>query len=266
VRNVPLGNPLGALRPILAGVRQVVSASQHIAASVVATVRDVVADTARAAQQVYQQALDTARSAVETVSNAARAAADWVVEHHEEIVAGAAGLTVKFGCSTLIGRRSVVGMVACGAIAGATRSLVRDSLEGGQSWREVGANALTEAALGAVTLGLAPVLQIIAPEQTERIRDGIRWLGRSYAQSQSDMVSGLVRIVRGITGLRRYMPRHGPGDAQVNARPTAHEPTTSGPDARTHHLDDDFPPPPLHQRIEDAFRPVLTGATELTRR
>ncbi|MDT4989917.1 MAG: hypothetical protein QOI74_4011, partial [Micromonosporaceae bacterium] len=152
VQHSPLPALQAALKPLYTGLKTVVSAAAHLPAAVVSTVRDVVNDASKAAQLLYQQAVDTAGAVVENVSKAVDAAANWVDAHQAQIAGFLAGAVVGLGCGALIGWTGV-GAVACGALAGAVGSVVSDMVEGGHGWKEMLVNGAIGGAIGGLTGG-----------------------------------------------------------------------------------------------------------------
>ncbi|MCC8242701.1 polymorphic toxin-type HINT domain-containing protein [Saccharothrix luteola] len=208
VRRVPLKTIAAAFKPIMAGVKLTVSMGSHLAAGDVSALRDVVADLSKSAQNLYQRAVDTYGAVVEGVSKAASVAGDWIVAHKADIAGFGAGLLVGAGCGALIGWTGV-GAVACGALAGAVGSVVHDLVEGGHGWKEMTANALVGATLGAVTGGLGSVGGQALKAGIGAARSGGTSLGRaavSAARSEVDdiargrMTSGLLSSCNSFAG------------------------------------------------------------------
>jgi RHS repeat-associated protein len=156
VKHNPLPVLRAALKPVLSGIKQVVSAAAHLPAAVVSTVRDVVHDAGQTVQALYQKAVTATGAVVQTLSKATEAVSEFVQTHKATIAGIAAGLVVGVGCGVAIGWTGV-GAVACGALAGAVGSVVHDLVEGGHSWEEMGKNALFSGVIGAVTGGLGSV-------------------------------------------------------------------------------------------------------------
>ena len=156
IKHNPLPAIAAALKPVLSGIKRIVSTVASLPARVVATVRNVVHDVARSVQVVYQRAVQAAGAVVNAVSRAASVATEFVAEHAATIAGIAAGAVVGVGCGIAIGWTGV-GAVACGALAGAVGSVVHDLVEGGHSWQEMAGNALFSGVIGGVTGGLGSV-------------------------------------------------------------------------------------------------------------
>jgi RHS repeat-associated protein len=75
-KHTPLKTVIAALKPIVTGLKTVVSAAASLPAKVVSTVRDVVADTVKGAKALYDKALETAGAVLDNVSKAADAVVD----------------------------------------------------------------------------------------------------------------------------------------------------------------------------------------------
>jgi RHS repeat-associated protein len=155
IRYSPLPALKAALKPVLSGLRKVVSAAANLPAKVVSTVRNVVDDAAKAATAVYQKAVEAAGTVQQNVSKAVESAANWVDEHKAAVVGGLAGFAVGLGCGALIGWTGV-GAVACGALGGAVGSFVTGYMSGERGW-SLAASTLTGAAAGGLTGGLFSV-------------------------------------------------------------------------------------------------------------
>ncbi|MFD0200882.1 MULTISPECIES: polymorphic toxin-type HINT domain-containing protein [Saccharothrix] len=195
VRRIPLKSLTAAFKPLMAGVKLTVSMGAHLAAGDVSALRDVVADMSKSARDLYHKALEVHGAVVEGVSAAAGAVGDWVVAHKADILGYAAGIAVGVGCGALIGWTGV-GAVACGALAGAVGSVVHDLVEGGHGWKEMTANALLGATLGAVTGGAGAVAGQALKAGVGAARSGATSIGRaavSAARSEvDDIASGRV--------------------------------------------------------------------------
>ncbi|SCL73361.1 RHS repeat-associated core domain-containing protein [Micromonospora peucetia] len=106
VRYNPIPTLAAVLKPVVSTIRTVVSVAVHIPAAVVATVRDVVADTVQAAEIIYQAAVEAAGTVVEAVSTATEAVVDFAeaaapyVQDALNVVADAVGVTDLVDCVT----------------------------------------------------------------------------------------------------------------------------------------------------------------------
>ncbi|HXM56152.1 MAG TPA: polymorphic toxin-type HINT domain-containing protein, partial [Candidatus Dormibacteraeota bacterium] len=117
-------NPLpaikAALRPVFNGLKKVVSASAHVAASVVAVARDVVHDTVKAAQVIYQHAVQAAGAVVQTVSTAVRAVSEFAQAALPTLAGIAAGFLTAAGCLAATGGAGSAACIVAGfAVGGA---------------------------------------------------------------------------------------------------------------------------------------------------
>lgn len=102
----PIKVVAAVLKPVVNSIKKVVSAAAHIPAAVVATVRDVVVDTVRAANTIYQTAVRAAGTVVKSVSQAAEAVADFAqaaapyVKTALSVAADMVGVTDLVNCVT----------------------------------------------------------------------------------------------------------------------------------------------------------------------
>jgi len=105
------------VQPLYHGLKTVVSAAAHLPAQVVAVTRDVVHDTLRVAQAVYQRAVQTAGDVVQTVSKAAQAALPTLAGIAAGVLTGAACEIATFGAGSA--GCVVAGFAAAGAVTSA---------------------------------------------------------------------------------------------------------------------------------------------------
>ncbi|MFG1992112.1 RHS repeat-associated core domain-containing protein [Actinoplanes sp. NPDC048988] len=142
---------------------------------------NVVQDFGQAAADLYHTAAD---ATISGLSNAG----DWIVDHKGEIIGGLAGAVVGIGCGVAIGVTGI-GAVACAGAAGAVGSLVTDLVDGGKGWKEMAADALKGAAIGAV---LGPLSEIGGSAITGAVRGAIDSGLKGAAQAGSSaFTSGL---------------------------------------------------------------------------
>ncbi|MGW0432215.1 polymorphic toxin-type HINT domain-containing protein [Micromonospora sp. NPDC003197] len=100
----PIKAVAAALKPVVSAIKTVVSAAAHIPAAVVATVRDVVADTVQATKVLYQAAVQVAGTVVEELSKATEAVVDFAqaaapyVKNALSLAADAVGITDLVDC------------------------------------------------------------------------------------------------------------------------------------------------------------------------
>ena len=132
-------------KPLMTGLKTVVSASSKVAAAVVATTKQAIRDVKAFSEDLYKTAVKTAGVMVEGVSRAASAVGQFYHDHKAEIWGAVAGIAVGIGCGVAIGWTGV-GAVGCAALAGAVGSAVTGYMEG-----ERGLKLLTSAGIGAAT-------------------------------------------------------------------------------------------------------------------
>lgn len=152
IKNTPLRAVAAAAKPLVRGLTKVVSAAASLPAAVVSTVRDVVQDSAKAVQVLYEKAVETAGTVVQAVSTASQVVSEFVADHAAEIVGGVAGFAAGLGCGAAIGWTGV-GAVACGALAGAVGSFVTGYMNGQRGW-DLAGSTLMGAAFGGITGGI----------------------------------------------------------------------------------------------------------------
>ncbi|MBE1488907.1 LamG-like jellyroll fold domain-containing protein [Plantactinospora soyae] len=156
VKNSPVTKLVMASRPLIAGLGKLVVTAATQPAAFVSDLQNVVADTAKAAMDLYKAAVAVNNAVIGGISNALDTAGGFIVEHKAAIAGAVAGVVVGVGCGVAIGWTGV-GAIGCAAAAGAVGSLVNDLVEGGKGWKEMGANALLAGAFGAVTGPLSTV-------------------------------------------------------------------------------------------------------------
>jgi RHS repeat-associated protein len=186
----PLPAVAAALKPVMSGIKTVVSAVASAPAAVVSTVRNVVHDAAKSVEAVYQKAVEAAGTVVATVSKAATAVSEFVQTHAATIAGIVAGAVVGIGCGIAIGWTGV-GAVACGALAGAVGSLVHDLVEGGHSWQEMAGNAVFSGAVGALTGGLASVGGAAIGAGARALGGGLRSAGQAAVSAGRGEVANI---------------------------------------------------------------------------
>jgi hypothetical protein len=95
-----------AFKPVLSGLKKVVSAAASLPAKVVSVARDVVVDTVKAATVIYQQAVEAAGSVVQNVSKAIDAVGDFAqaaapyLKTALKVAADVSGVTDLVSCVT----------------------------------------------------------------------------------------------------------------------------------------------------------------------
>jgi RHS repeat-associated protein len=131
----PLPAIAAALKPITSGLKKLVSAAANLPASVVSTLRDVVADVTKSIDVIYQKAVEAAGSVIENVSRAvdvvvdlAQAAAPYL-KAGLRLAADAIGVTDLVNCVTkgdleacLWTAVTIAGYLAGGVGGGAVRA------------------------------------------------------------------------------------------------------------------------------------------------
>ncbi len=160
VKTVSLKRIGAAVVAGLGSLKMTISAAMP--AKLVQSFNSVVQDFGAAARQLYQHATAAGGALVSGLQKAG----DWIVDHKAQIIGGIAGAVVGIGCGALIGVTGV-GAVACAAAGGAIGSLVADLVEGGKGWKEMAANALMGATIGAV---LGPLTSIGGSAVTGAVR------------------------------------------------------------------------------------------------
>jgi RHS repeat-associated protein len=106
VQHNPVVAVAATLKPVLSSIKKVVSTSAFTPAAVVASVRDVIVDTVKATNVMYQAAVQAAGPLVESVSKAADAVVDFAqaatpyVKTALSIAADAVGVTDLVDCVT----------------------------------------------------------------------------------------------------------------------------------------------------------------------
>ncbi|HEX8347167.1 MAG TPA: RHS repeat-associated core domain-containing protein [Actinoplanes sp.] len=231
-KRVPLTRLAQAAVPILAGLSKV-SMSAVLPAKLVASFNTVVQDTAKAAQQLYQKAVELNGAMLDGM----QAASDWVVDHKAAIAGFIAGAVVGVGCGIAIGWTGV-GAVGCAALAGAAGSLVNDLVEGGKGWKEMSVNALMGATIGAVT---GPLSSIGGSALTAGVRGlvggGVREAisvggsaaantARSFGNRQVGGLVGRALEGRAASGSTREMAEEA-GSCLVTPKPNSFAPGTA---------------------------------------
>jgi len=102
----PVKAVAAALKPVVSTLKKVVSAAAHVPASVLSTVRDVVADTVKAATVIYRTAVEAAGTVVQNVSRAVDVVVDFAaaaapyVRSALRVVAEVTGVTDLVKCVT----------------------------------------------------------------------------------------------------------------------------------------------------------------------
>ena len=144
-KNTPIGRIASAALPVIAGLGKLAMTAITKPAALTASFSAVVQDFNKAADQLYQEAT----AVKDAVVGGLKTTGDWIVEHKAGIAGFVAGTVVGLGCGIAIGWTGV-GAIGCAALAGAAGSIVSDMVEGGKGWKEMGANALMGATIGAV--------------------------------------------------------------------------------------------------------------------
>ncbi|WP_344172449.1 LamG-like jellyroll fold domain-containing protein, partial [Pilimelia columellifera] len=139
-------------KPLLSGLKVVVSAAAKLPAAVVSVARQAVADPGKFLENMYQQAAEAAGTVIENVSNAAQAVGQFVADNKAAIIGAVAGVAVGIGCGFAIGWTGV-GAVACGALAGAVGSAVTGAMNG-ERGMDLLKTTVTGALIGGITAGL----------------------------------------------------------------------------------------------------------------
>jgi hypothetical protein len=139
------------LKPTLAAIRIVSTIATHPALAV-QVANNVVRDTRKSAEALYDRAVEAVDAAKSQVTDAINAATEFVSEHKAFLTDVAVSLAVGIGCTAAIATTGPVGVVACGALAGAAGSIAHDLVEGGHSWQEIAGNSAIGAAIGAIPM------------------------------------------------------------------------------------------------------------------
>ncbi|GGK40396.1 hypothetical protein GCM10010124_36450 [Pilimelia terevasa] len=200
VRNKVLPVVKALTKPLLTGIKTVVSASAKFAANVVGTVRASVNDPAKFLQGMYQAAADRVGALIEQASTLAHAAGEWVEAHKADIIGFAAGAVVGLGCGALIGWTGV-GAVACGALAGAVGSAVTGAMEGkrgAELWKGIGTGALFGGLAGGLGSAVGAGLKAGFAAVGGGLRTAAGAAGRGISQEFSALARG--RVSGGLLG------------------------------------------------------------------
>ncbi|MEO3746643.1 RHS repeat-associated core domain-containing protein [Plantactinospora sp. B5E13] len=195
VKHTPVGKIAAAARPLIAGLGKIVVTAVTQPAALVSAMQNVVADSAKAAADLYNQAIAARDAVIGGLTTALDAAGNWVVEHKAAIAGAVAGAVVGVGCGVAVGWTGV-GAVGCAAAAGAVGSLVNDLVEGGKGWQEMTANALMGAAFGAVT---GPLSTVAGSAVGAGVRAVIGGAGRSAFSAAG---TAAMSTAKGFTNLR----------------------------------------------------------------
>ncbi len=188
-KNTPIGRIAKAALPVIAGLGKLVVTAVTQPAKIVSSFNAVVQDVNKAANQLYKEAAAMGGALVE----GAKAVGDWVAEHKADIAGFVAGAVVGVGCGVAIGWTGV-GAIGCAALAGAVGSVVTDLVEGGKGWKEMAANALMGATIGAV---LGPLMTVGG----SAVSSGVRALAGGAGREALAMgASAAMTTMRGMGG------------------------------------------------------------------
>ncbi|OPG13724.1 polymorphic toxin-type HINT domain-containing protein [Microbispora sp. GKU 823] len=116
------------------------------------------------------------------------ATVNFAEQHKAEIAGFVTSTVVGVGCGALIGWTGV-GAVACGFVAGAAGSIVKDLVEGGHSPQEMLLNALVDGGIGALTGGLMSVGGAALKAGAAAMKQGIKEAGQAAMKAATTEVA-----------------------------------------------------------------------------
>jgi RHS repeat-associated protein len=158
IKHNPLPAIRAALKPVLAGVKTLVSAAASIPASVVSVTKDVIADGAKATQAIYQKSLDKAGMVIDDISTAASFVGEFASAAMPTVLGVAAGALTTGACLFATGGAGsaaciVAGFAVGGAVTSALtcapgRSLAGCAARGGAAGAVAGAITVATGGLG----------------------------------------------------------------------------------------------------------------------
>jgi RHS repeat-associated protein len=196
VKNNPIARVVKATLPAIAGLGKLAVAAFHGPAAFTSSLNNVVQDFGKAGQQLLKEASAAGNSLID----GAKAVGNFISEHKAGIAGFVAGAVVGVGCGVAIGWTGV-GAIGCAALAGAVGSVVSDMVEGGKGWKEMAANALMGATIGAVMGPLssiggsaigAGVRGLVSGGLRAGVSAGAKAAGNSARGAVSTEINGLV--------------------------------------------------------------------------
>jgi RHS repeat-associated protein len=163
IQHNPLPAIKAALKPLMSGVKTLVSAAASIPAGVVSVTKDVIADGAKATQAIYQKSLDKAGMVIDDISAASSVVSEFAAAAMPTVLGVAAGALTTGACLfATVGAGSAACIVAGFAVGGAVtsalscapgRSVAGCAARGGAAGAVAGAVTVATGGAGAVVSG-----------------------------------------------------------------------------------------------------------------
>jgi RHS repeat-associated protein len=158
VKYTPLPVLAAVTKPLLKTIGKAVSTTAKLAASVVSVAATAIADPGKFSTELYRAAANQLGAVIETVSKAAVAAGQWVMEHKDAILEGLAivgSIAAGLACAAAT---AGAGAVACMVGAAALINLAKDMGQGDiKNWKDAAKSAGIGAAQGLMGAGAGAI-------------------------------------------------------------------------------------------------------------